>query len=98
MEEMKGKHNELDLQELRKKIDSEDEALVAAFVARMRVCADIAQYKKEKGIPVLDKSREQEKLDKIRKMAPNDMEDSCVMLYNKVMELSRKFQQKIIDN
>ena len=85
------------LAELRKKIDEADQAIVSSFVTRMRTCADIAEYKKMNGIPVLDASREKEKLDEIRKLSPDDMEESCVMLYNKIMELSRELQQKIID-
>ena len=74
-----------------------DNSELDAFVSRMRVSGRIAEYKKANGLPVLDVSREQQKLDEIRKIAPSDMEDSCVMLYNKIMELSREFQQKIID-
>ena len=85
------------LEELRKKIDRTDQMLLTSFVTRMRISSDIAAYKKAEGIPVYDEKREQEKLDEIKRIAPSDMEDSCVMLYNKIMELSREFQQKIID-
>ena len=94
---MEIKKRELDLDDLRKQIDRADQMLLTSFVTRMRISADIAEYKKEKGLQVYDAAREQEKLDEIRKLSPSDMEDSCVMLYNKIMELSRELQQKIID-
>ena len=93
---MESKQSSESLEELRGKIDKADQMLLSSFVDRMRVSADIARYKKENGLPVLDASREQEKLDEIRKLSPSDMEDSCVMLYNKIMELSRELQEKII--
>ena len=93
---MAEKENTLDLEALRKQIDRADQMLLTSFVTRMRICAQIAAYKKENGIPVYDPEREKEKLDEIRKISPNDMEDSCVMLYNKIMEISKDFQEKII--
>ena len=94
---MEIKDRDLSLDELRKQIDRTDQMLLTSFVTRMRISANIAEYKKKNGLQVMDAAREQEKLDEIRKLAPSDMEDYCVMLYNKVMELSREFQQKIID-
>ncbi len=94
---MENSDREVSLQELRSRIDKADQMLLTAFATRMRISADIAEYKIRNGLPVLDASREQEKLEEIRKLAPDDMEDSCVMLYNKIMELSRELQQKIID-
>ena len=54
------------------------------------------EFKKQNDMAVYDPEREKEKLEEIRRISPNDMEDSCVMLYNKVMELSRELQEKII--
>ena len=94
---MEIKNREMSLDELRKQIDRTDQMLLTSFVTRMRISANIAEYKKNNGLPVLDEKREQEKLEEIRKLSPDDMEESCVMLYNKIMELSRELQQKIIN-
>ena len=91
------KENSLSLDELRKQIDRTDQMLLTSFVTRMRICADIGKYKKKNGLPVFDEAREREKIEEIRKLAPDDMEESCVMLYNKIMELSRELQQKETD-
>ena len=94
---MEIKNREMSLDELRKQIDRTDQMLLTSFVTRMRISANIAEYKKKNGLPVLDEKREEEKLEEIRKLSPDDMEESCVMLYNKIMELSRERQQKIIN-
>ena len=94
---MEIKNREMTLEELRKQIDRTDQMLLTSFVTRMRISANIAEYKKANGLQVLDEVREKEKLEEIRKLSPSDMEESCVMLYNKIMELSREFQQSIIE-
>ncbi len=94
---MEIKNRDLTLEELRKQIDRTDQMLLTSFVTRMRISANIAEYKKTNGLPVLDEAREKEKLEEIRKLSPSDMEESCVMLYNKIMELSKEFQQSIIE-
>lgn len=85
-----------DLGELRNKIDRADQMLLTSFVTRMRIVKEVAEYKKKNGIAVFDPEREKEKLDEIRRISPDDMEESCVMLYNKIMEISKDFQEKII--
>lgn len=93
---MEPKEESLDLSDLREQIDRTDRMLLTSFVERMRICGKVAEYKKENGLPVFDGKREQEKLEEIRRIAPDDMEESCVMLYNKIIELSRELQEKII--
>jgi monofunctional chorismate mutase len=85
-----------DLGELRNKIDRADQMLLTSFVTRMRIVKEVAEYKKKNGIAVFDPEREKEKLDEIRRISPDDMEESCVMLYNKIMEISKDFQGKIV--
>ena len=88
--------NSMNLKVLRGQIDRADQMLLTSFVTRMRICKQVAEYKKKNGLAVYDADKEKEKLDEIRKISPDDMEESCVMLYNKIMELSREFQEKII--
>ena len=53
----------LDLQEIRKKLDGIDARLVELFQERMRLCCDVAEYKLETGKAVYDGKREKEKLE-----------------------------------
>ncbi|MBR6522381.1 MAG: chorismate mutase, partial [Oscillospiraceae bacterium] len=52
----------MDLKDLRVKIDAIDDELVRLFQERMKIAADVAAYKKENGMAVLDKARERQKL------------------------------------
>lgn len=94
---MESRESEKTIEQLRSEIDRADQMLLTSFVTRMRICGKIGEYKKKNGLAVCDPEREKNKLDEIRRISPDDMEDSCVMLYNKIMELSRELQQKIID-
>ena len=51
----------IDLSESRKEIDEIDRQLVELFERRMKVSADVAEYKKRTGMPVLDQGRERAK-------------------------------------
>ena len=93
---MEQRESALDLGELRDEIDKADQMILSSFIARMRVVRKIAEYKKENDMAVLDPEREKEKIEEIRRISPDDMEDSCVMLYNKIMEISRDLQTKEI--
>ena len=48
----------MDLTQCREKIDELDRQLVALFAERMETAAQVAAYKKEHGLPVLDAARE----------------------------------------
>ena len=59
----------MDLQELRKEIDSIDDELVRLFGQRMEIAAKIADYKKENNLPILVPAREREKLQDVAEKA-----------------------------
>ena len=84
----------MDLQDLRQEIDQIDDQLVRLFTARMEVSARIADYKKEKGLPIFVPTREQEKLMDVAQKAGADMEAYTRVLYDLLFELSRGYQSK----
>ena len=53
------------LDELRNEIDTIDKELVSLFIKRMNCAAEVAEYKKENSLPILDASRERALLNKI---------------------------------
>ena len=85
----------MDMTELRGRIDAADEALLSAFVERMNVSGDIAQYKAAHGLPVQDKRREREKLYAVSEKVPEDMQSYAVELYSLLFELSRSRQNRL---
>lgn len=83
----------MDLIELRGKLDRIDEQIVRLYEERMEVCSQVADYKIETGKKVLDKSREEEKLRKVRSLAHNDFNAHGVQeLFEQIMSMSRKLQ------
>ena len=47
---------ELDLQEIRGRIDALDARLVELLCERMQLSAEVAEYKRQKGMAVLDRA------------------------------------------
>ena len=84
----------MDLQELRKEIDSIDDQLVALFGQRMEIAAKIADYKKENNLPILVPAREREKLQDVAEKAGPEMANYTRVLYSMLFELSRSYQSK----
>lgn len=84
------------LEDYREKIDAIDEKLVALFAERMELSHAIAEYKKENGLPVLDASREKEKLDSVAEQSPSELREYTRRLYALLFELSRDYQRELI--
>ena len=86
----------MELQELRGRIDRIDDELVRLFAERMDVAAEVAAYKKEKGLPVLDASREKAKLRDVMGKAPEELQEQTGLLYSLLFELSRARQNRLL--
>ena len=86
----------MDLKELRAEIDEIDRQLVSLFEKRMNVSSEVAQYKRESGMPVYDPVRERQKLASIASMLPADMTEYGYSLYSLIFELSRSRQNRIL--
>src|SRR5699024_9241171 len=84
----------MEIQEIRKRIDEADEQLVQAFAKRMRAAADIADYKREHGLPVWDPAREREVMARQTQAAGEDMAMDVKLLYNTIFDISRSYQQR----
>lgn len=80
------------MEELRQEIDNIDEKLVALFVQRMQVAAQVADEKKQSGRPVLDPMRERQLLERVSELAGEELESQTRVLYNLILSLSRSYQ------
>jgi len=85
----------MSLQELRTKIDAIDQDLIRLFESRMDVAAEIAAYKLENNLPVLDAARERDKLADIAASSREEMQTYVQMLYSNIFELSRSYQSEL---
>ena len=86
-----------ELENLREKIDAIDKEMIALFEKRMDIVADIAAYKIKNNLPILNQTREDIVISKVKAIVKNkDYTDSAIDFIKDIMEISRKFQQKII--
>ena len=87
----------MELKELRTEIDKIDEELVRLFGARMKIAAQVADYKKKNNLPILMPAREREKLQDVANQAGPEMANYTRVLYSMLFELSRSYQAKLND-
>ncbi|MGX8698379.1 MAG: bifunctional chorismate mutase/prephenate dehydratase [bacterium] len=80
--------NERDLSALRAEIDQTDEALLSAFLKRMRLAGEIGDYKAARGLPIRDRSRERAILSRVSEKA-GELGPYAWRLYATLFSLSR---------
>ena len=86
-----------ELENLRERIDTIDKELIALFEDRMNVVNDIAKYKIKNNLPILNQNREDIVISKAKAIVKNkDYTDSAIDFLKDIMEISKKFQQKLI--
>ncbi len=86
----------MNLEDYRAQIDEIDGELIRLFARRMETAADIAAYKKENGLGVLDVSRERKKLEGVAAALPEGLREYGVSLFSLLFELSRSSQNRIM--
>ena len=86
----------MELKKLRTQLDQIDRQMVSLFEQRMRVCEDVARWKLANNRPILDASREKEKLQSVAEQLPEDLQEYGMSLYSLVMELSRSSQTRLL--
>lgn len=86
----------MDLFTLREQIDDIDDKILDLFVERMKVCEDIAEYKKNTKLSVLQSNREIEVIDMMRKKSPDTLKDGTAVLFTNIMDISKSLQQRML--
>jgi len=85
----------MDLLDLRKEIDDIDEQLIPLLIKRMNISKQVAEYKVQRGLPVLNEQREKEILDDVHKKC-GEQGDTIATVFAATMDASRALQHKII--
>ena len=87
-----------DLSETRARLDEIDRKLSELYLERLRLCADVAEYKISTGKPVYDPEREAQKIASVRETADDAFgKDALEALYRHIMETSRKYQHGLLE-
>lgn len=85
------------LQEYRKQLDEIDAQIVKLFEERMEISEKVAEDKIRSGKRVLDKKREQEKIETLTSMAGSDFDKRGVReIFEQLMAISRKRQYQLM--
>ncbi len=84
-----------ELEQLRQRIDQIDRQLLPLFLERMKVCSQVADYKRAVGMAVLDSEREKQVLaDKMKLLDEPGMEAEVYEFFNSIMAISRVRQTR----
>jgi len=84
------------LSKARNEINEIDKKMAELFTRRMEAVKTVAEYKKERGLPILDKTREEEVIEKNSKLVKDDtVRGYYVNFLRNNMELSRNFQNRL---
>ncbi|MBP3735713.1 MAG: prephenate dehydratase [Lachnospiraceae bacterium] len=87
----------MDLQDFRKEIDRIDKSLVELFSERLDISEQVAQYKIDNDMRVLDAKREKEKLASVAGMLKDPFRSRSVReLFEQIMTISRKRQYQLL--
>ncbi len=83
----------MELKEARERIDAVDEILLDAFLKRMALSREIGRIKAEQGLPLENREREAEVLDRAMKRSGN-LAPYAEELYRCLFSLSKAYQQR----
>lgn len=84
----------MDLTDLRNEIDNIDGEILRLFLRRMDICRQVADYKKENNLPVMQGGREAQVIERIRDMSPEGIENGSEALFATIMDISKCLQEK----
>ena len=88
---------ELNLQDIRRQLDEIDDQMIVLFSRRMHLVQDVAAYKKEKGLPILDAGRENAIMERLSQKAGGELAPYVRRLYQALFTLSREYQAAQMD-
>ncbi len=86
-----------ELSELRVEIDRIDRQIVELLGQRMMVANEVAEYKRERDLPVLDSGREQALLGKVTAQAGEEFAGGVRAIYHTILSASRSYQNVKLD-
>lgn len=84
----------MELEDLRKQINETDNEITALFTKRMEIAGEIAKYKADNALPVFDRLREREILNRLTENQSEEMAMYTKMLYTTMFDLSRSYQSR----
>ena len=85
----------LNLEEIRKDISAINDEMLALFVKRMELSAQVARYKKAHGLPTLDRKREEAILQKVADSTDEEYRSYAIKFFKYIMDLGKEYQDTL---
>ena len=85
----------LNLEEIRKEISAINDEMLALFVKRMELSAQVAAYKKANGLPTLDRKREEAILQKVADNTTDEFRQFALEFFRNMIDLSKEYQETL---
>lgn len=86
----------MDLNALREEIDKLDKLILNSFEKRMKLCRDVAMYKKENNMQIFQEEREKAIIKKVRDSSPDELKGASATLFTEIMDISKCLQQQAL--
>ena len=88
----------IELEAAREEIKEADRAIAELFVKRMRAAENVAEYKREHGLPVLDAAQEKRVIERNAAYVEDDViRDYYIEFLKETMALSRAYQSRLLE-
>ena len=87
----------MELSDIRQKIDAIDDELVRLFAERMDCARAVAEVKQHGAIPIRDRGREREIVNRLTEAAGDAYAPYVKSLYSHIFDLSRSWQSSLMD-
>lgn len=85
----------LNLEEIRKEISTINDDMLALFIKRMELSAQVAAYKKANGLPTLDRKREEAILQKVADNTSDEFRRYALEFFRHIMDLGKQYQDTL---
>ena len=85
----------LNLEEIRKEISAINDEMLALFVKRMELSAQVAAYKKAHGLPTLDRKREEAILQRVADNTEEEFRQYAIEFFRNIMDLGKEYQDTL---
>ena len=81
------------LEEIRSEINAIDDELLRLFVRRMEASSEVAEAKRESGVPIFDPKRERDILSKVAQTVGPELENEARLVFTNLFSISRARQR-----
>ena len=86
-----------DLNETRQKLNKIDEEMAKLFEDRMKLCKDVAEFKKANSMPVLDKPREDAVINNnLKFIVDEELKPYYINYINSMLDISKEYQRSLL--